>query len=100
MIQEEIYKQLNSIYNKHRKKYRNNPDSKQMCCMWSVAVPPDIIEATPPFIDIEVTFDISLTEEDCLDLYDMGLNEASKKISQVIRANQQINSDRNTIAVF
>lgn len=85
MAQEEIYKKLSSIYKKHRKKYKSNPDSKQMCCMWSIAVPPEIIEATPPFIDIEETFDILLTEDDCLDFYDMTLNEASKKITQIIR---------------
>ncbi len=84
----EIYDQLHSIYEKHRKKYRNNSDTKQMCCMWSVSVPPDIIEETPPFYDIEDTFDISITDDECLELYDMDLDRASKKIAQIIIKNK------------
>lgn len=82
--QEEIYRQLHLIYNKHRKKYKNNPDSKQMCCMWSISAPPNIIEGTQPLNDIEDTFHISLTGDECLDLYDMELNVASRKIADII----------------
>lgn len=55
-----------------------------MCCMWSVNNPPDIIEGTPPFLDIEKAFNISINEDECLELYDMELDEATEKISKMI----------------
>ncbi len=73
MNQENI---LEAIYNKHRRNHKENPDSKQMCCMWSTNDPPDIIEGTEPFDDIEMAFDILINEDDALELYDMTLKEA------------------------
>lgn len=52
--------------------------------MWSVNNPPDIIEGTPPFLDIEKAFNISINEDECLELYDMELDEATEKISKMI----------------
>ena len=43
-VNTEIYNRLHRIYDKHRRKYKKNPDSKQMCCMWSLSIPPDIID--------------------------------------------------------
>ena len=47
------YKILHKIYNKYRQRYKENSDSKQMCCMWSIYDPPDLIEGTEPFRDID-----------------------------------------------
>ena len=77
------YKILHQIYEKHRRKYKENSDSKQMCCMWSTNDPPDVIEGTEPFCDIEDVFNISINEDDALDLYDMNLNDAAKFIIEV-----------------
>ncbi len=77
------YKILHQIYEKHRRKYKENSDSKQMCCMWSTNDPPDIIEGTEPFCDIEDVFNISINEDDALDLYDMNLNNAAKFIIEI-----------------
>lgn len=55
---ETVYDTLHEIYQKHRREHRENGDSKQMCCMWSTDDPPDAIEGTPPFDDIENVFDI------------------------------------------
>ncbi len=74
------YKKLHNIYERHRRNYRENGDSKQMCCMWSTDDPPDIIEGTAPFIDIEAAFNITIDDEEALDLYDMDLQEATKRI--------------------
>ena len=46
-----------------------------MCCMWSTYNPPDIIEGTEPFCDIETAFDICIDETDALDLIDIGGNK-------------------------
>lgn len=53
--------------------------------MWSIINPPDIIEETPPFIDIEKAFNISIDEDDCLELYDMKLDEAADKILNILQ---------------
>jgi len=76
------YKTLHEIYQKHRRNYRENGDSKQMCCMWSTDDPPDIIEGTEPFDDIEAAFDITIDDE-ALDLYDMDLKDAAKRIIEL-----------------
>jgi len=83
--QKNIYDKLHEIYQKHRKKYKRNPDSKQMCCMWSTSNPPDVIEDTEPFYDIEDAFDITINDSDCIELYDMELEEAVTKICDIIK---------------
>jgi len=77
------YENLHRIYDKHRLKYKENSDSKQMCCMWSTYDPPDIIERTEPFCDIEETFGICIEDDDALELYDMDLDEATKRIMEM-----------------
>ncbi len=83
-----VYNTLQRIYEKHRGNYPENIDSKQMCCMWSTSNPPDIIEDTPPFDDIEDTFSIAISDDIALELYDMNLSEAARKIME-IRNEQQ-----------
>ena len=82
-----VYGTLHRIYDRHRRKHRENRDSKQMCCMWSTNDPPDVIEGTPPFDDIEDAFEIAVDEDAALELYDMHLDEAAKKI-MVMRTEQ------------
>lgn len=71
-----IEKELRVIYQRHRKKYKGNPDSEQLCCMWSTSNPPDEIEDTKPLLDIEKAFDINIDEELAYSLYDMTIDEA------------------------
>ncbi|MEM9219537.1 MAG: hypothetical protein AAGD25_35050 [Cyanobacteria bacterium P01_F01_bin.150] len=81
---EKAYEILYEIYNQYRKQYRENSyDSRQMCLMWSTNDPPDEIEGTDPFIDIEVAFDIEISDEDAMILYDMTLDEAIVKILEL-----------------
>jgi len=53
--------------------------------MWSTSNPPDIIEDTKPFYDIEDAFDITINGDDCMELYDMELEEAVIKIDDIIK---------------
>ena len=76
---------LFKIFVKYKKRYKNPPNSKDMACMWSITKPPDIVEDTPPFNDIEKAFNILIDEDDCLELYDMDLNEATEKIVNIIQ---------------
>jgi hypothetical protein len=78
-----VYGRLHRIYEKHRRNYRENGDSKQMCCMWSTDDPPDIIEGTPPFDDIEDAFGITVDDDAAMELYDMHLDEAATRIVEM-----------------
>ncbi len=51
--QQIVYDKLHRIYQKYRKKYKGNPDSKQICCMWSISSPPDQIEDSIQILEIE-----------------------------------------------
>jgi hypothetical protein len=74
------YQTLYTIYNKHRRKYRNNPDTKQMCCMWSTNNPPDVLEFTQQISDIEKAFGLKINEDEALEIYDMTLSKATERI--------------------
>jgi hypothetical protein len=51
--------------------------------MWSTNDPPDEIEGTEPFCDIEDAFNISINEDDAFDLYGMDLMDAAKFIIEI-----------------
>jgi len=53
--------------------------------MWSTYNPPDEIYECQQIYDIEKEFDIGLTVEDALKIYDMMLDEASEYISEIIK---------------
>jgi len=78
-----VLKVLLRIYQKHRRNHPENGDYRQMCCMWSTHDPPDEIEGTPPFDDIEAAFGISIDEDAAMELYDMDLDEAARKIVEM-----------------
>jgi hypothetical protein len=79
-----VYETLHLIYQKHRRQYReHDDDSKQMCCMWSTNDPPDIIEGTPPFDDIEDAFGITVDDDAAMEFFDMNLDEATRKIVEM-----------------
>ena len=78
-----IHRTLHAIYSRHCRKHRENPDSKQMCCMWSTNNPPDIIEGTKPIRDIEDAFGIQISDEEAVELYDMHLDQAVRMIIEI-----------------
>ena len=51
--------------------------------MWSTYDPPDVIEDTEPFNDIEAAFNITIDDDDALDFYDMDLKDAAKNIIEL-----------------
>lgn len=78
-----IRSKLQMIYSRHRRRYRGNPDSGQLCCMWSTNRPPDVIADTAPILDIEAAFDIGIDEREAINLYDMELDEAARRIFEL-----------------
>ena len=79
------YQILHEIYKKHRRKYRANPDSKQMCCLWSMSRLPDILAGTQPLCDIEDAFGVSINEDDAVKIHDMDLDEATREIMKMVK---------------
>jgi hypothetical protein len=67
---ENFYIRLYRIYKKYQSRYHGNPDSKQMACMWSTNRLPDTLCDTPQIYEIEKEFDISLTEEEAVEIYE------------------------------
>jgi hypothetical protein len=51
--------------------------------MWSTHDPPDIIEGTKPFSDIEAALGVHIDEDHAMELYDMDLDEAAMKIVEM-----------------
>ena len=82
-----VHGALHEIYSKHRRRHRENPDSMQMCCMWSTNDPPDILEGTEPICDIEDAFGIEIQENEALKLFDMDLNQAAQMIVEISQKN-------------
>lgn len=76
---------LKQLYDSYRKKFKSNPDSGQMCCMWSTSDPPDEIFDTEQILTIEKKFDVELSEDDVMEIYDMDINEAALKIEEIIQ---------------
>ena len=81
-----IEERLHHVYHKHVKHYRHK-DTNQMCCMWSIANPPDEIYECDQIYDIENEFCITLTEDDALDIYDMCFDEAVIFIHKKLKEN-------------
>lgn len=78
-----VYDSLHTIYEKHRRKYRGAPDSKQICCMWSGNNPPDVLEFTRPIASLAKAFDIYIDEDDAVALFDMDLDQATDRIIEM-----------------
>ncbi len=79
-----IFDKLHKIYKKYQVKY-SNPDSNQICCMWSTKNPPDEIYDCSQILDIEKEFCIYLSEDDVYELYDMKLDEATEYIINIMK---------------
>ena len=55
-----------------------------MCCMWSTRNLPDEIYECKQIYDIEKEFDLSLTGDDALELYNMDFDDAVNFIKKKI----------------
>lgn len=87
-----VYKILHAIYDKYRRRYRGNPDSKQVCCMRSLNRPPDVLCETPQIYEMEKKLGIYIEEDEALMLYDMELDEAARAIVEMKKEQSEPNS--------
>jgi hypothetical protein len=84
-MNERDYATLHAIYEKHRRRYPGNPDSKQMCGMWSTTRPPDTLADTRPIAKLERAFGIEIDESEVMRLYDIDLDAALVRILELRR---------------
>ena len=82
-MKKEIFEKLCNIYKKYVKRGKPNKDS-QLWRIWPIFDPPDVLETTQQHIDIENTFDITIEEEDAVEMFDMNLKEASLFIESLL----------------
>jgi hypothetical protein len=85
-MNQKILEQLYKIFREYVGHMEPNENS-QFCIMWALDDPPDVLEITPQIGSIEEAFDISLSEDDAVELFDMSLLEASFHIQKAIESN-------------
>ena len=79
---------LNKLLALHRKYsgMRKTTTNSQMCMLWSVTYPPDILENTPPLDDLESFLNFGFEEEEAVTFYDMDILEATDYIWSLINS--------------
>jgi len=79
---------LNQLFLLFKRYVKNSePDAEsQMCLLWSIKTPPDVLEDTKQLEDLEAAFNIGITEDEAIEMYDMNLLEASKYIQEMINS--------------
>lgn len=59
-------------------------EESQMCLIWSTVNPPDILTETEQINDLESAFDIDLSEDEAVQIYNMTISEATIYINKLI----------------
>ena len=73
------------LFKKYSPKSKPSADA-QMCLLWSIKYPPDVLEGTKQLEAIEAEFEIEIAEDEAVEMYDMNLQEASEYIQKSITA--------------
>jgi hypothetical protein len=84
-MKDEIFNKLCTIY----KKYTSNKtpfEESQICMLWDVNDPPDILEISEQHQEIEESFGIEIDEDSAVEMYDMNLREASEFLEKLINS--------------
>lgn len=76
MIKNDVLNKLFLLFERYSPESKPSADS-QMCLLWSVKNPPDVLEGTKQLEAIEAEFEIIITEDAAVEMYDMNLQEAS-----------------------
>jgi hypothetical protein len=82
-MNQKVLEQLYTIFREYVGHIEPNENS-QLCIMWAPDDPPDVLDITPQIGSIEEAFDISLSEDDAVELFDMSLLEASFYIQNLL----------------
>lgn len=84
MTKHQITQALIKIHKKYSDERRSNEDS-QMCTLWSIANPPDILESTAPYYEIVDVLNYGFSEEETAEFYDMDIHEAANYIFNLLQ---------------
>ena len=79
-----IYDRLYKIYIEYCRVFKNK-DTGQMCCMWSTTDLPDEIYRCEQIHNIQAEFDLSLTKDDALEIYNMDFDDAVNFIIRLMK---------------
>ncbi|MBT5371165.1 MAG: hypothetical protein HOL17_05525 [Gammaproteobacteria bacterium] len=82
-MKNDVLNKLSLLFKKYSPKSKPSVDS-EMCLFWSIKNPPDILEGTKQLEAIEAEFEIEITEDEAVEMYDMNLQEASEYIQKLI----------------
>jgi hypothetical protein len=85
-MNQKVLEQLYTIFREYVGHLEPNENS-QLCIMWALDDPPDVLEITPQIGSIEEAFDITISEDGAVELFDMSLLEASFYIQKGIENN-------------
>lgn len=84
MTKNQIIQELIKIHKKFSNERKSNENS-QMCTLWSTSNPPDVLECTPPFDEIEEVFNYGFSEDEAVEFYDMNIIDAANYIFSVLQ---------------
>jgi len=80
---DDILKRLMALFEK-RTKSKASPES-QMCYFWSTSNPPDVLQNSRSLDAIDSEFEILLSEDEAVIVYDMNLLDASNYIANIVK---------------
>ena len=83
-MKNDVLNKLFILFERYSPESKPNADS-QMCLLWSIKNPPDVLEGTIQLEAIEAEFEITITEDEAVEIYDMNLQEASEYIQELIK---------------
>jgi len=84
LTKKQIILALIKIHKKYSDERRSNENS-QMCTLWSISNPPDVLEWTLPFDEIVDVFDYGFSEDEAVEFYDMDIREAADYIFNILQ---------------
>ena len=84
MTKSQITKTLIKIHKKYSGERHSN-ENAQMCTLWSVYDPPDILEDTAPFNELVKAFNFDFSEDEAVEFYDMNISDAAAYIFNLLQ---------------
>ncbi len=85
-MNDEIFKKLCTIYTKYTSN-KSPSEESQICMLWDINYPPDVLEITEQHQEIEESFNLDIDEDSAVEMFDMNLREASEFLKKLIDSN-------------
>ena len=82
-MNEFIYSKICKVFRKHSGHIKPSPGT-QMCLLWSIDEPPDILENTEALNELEKEINFNFDEEEAVEIFDMNIIDATEYIEKLI----------------